>query len=68
MNNYVNTIYSDDFQKELKSIKKAEFNTKERVEKLALGLAFNTRRHSRYKESEADSMRSEEHTSELQSH
>lgn len=53
---YITTINSKEFQKELKSIKNAEYKKREQLEKLALGLTFNTRKHSRYKESEADSM------------
>jgi hypothetical protein len=53
---YITTINSKEFQKELKSIKRAEYNQKAKLEKLALGLTFDSRKHSRYKESEADSM------------
>lgn len=53
---YVTTVYSKEFQKELKSIKNAEYKKREQLEKLALGLTFNSRKHSRYKESEADSL------------
>lgn len=53
---YVTTVNSEEFQKELRKIKNAEFRQKEKLEKLALGLTFDTRKHSRFKESEADSM------------
>ncbi len=53
---YITTVNSKEFQAELKSIKKAEYKQRERVEKLALGLKFDNRKHSRYKESEADSL------------
>ncbi len=53
---YVTTINSKDFQKELKSIKNAEYNKRAQLEKLALNLQFDNRKHSRYKENEADSL------------
>jgi len=53
---YVTAVNSEEFQKELRKIKNAEFRQKEKLEKLALGLTFDTRKHSRFKESEADSM------------
>jgi Zn-dependent protease with chaperone function len=56
INQYVNTLYSDDFQKKLKDIKKSEYGQTSQVEELAKGIAFNSRRHSRDHESEADSL------------
>ncbi len=53
---YVTTIYSKDFQKELNNIKNREYNKRTQLEKLALGLQFDNRKHSRYKENEADSL------------
>jgi Zn-dependent protease with chaperone function len=56
INQYVNTLYSDDFQKKLKQIQKSEYNQNSQAEALVKGFAFNTRRHSRDHESEADSL------------
>jgi len=53
---YVQTVYSDDFQKQLKSISKTEYNRNAEIEKLALNLGFRNRRHSRADEKSADSM------------
>jgi hypothetical protein len=53
---YVNTVYSDDFQKELKRIKKSEYGRRSEVEKLAKNLTFKNRRHAREFEQSADSM------------
>jgi hypothetical protein len=53
---YITTTNSKEFQKQLKSIQKEEFHQKAKLEKLALGIAFDSRKHSRYKESEADSL------------
>lgn len=53
---YVNTVYSDEFQKKLKEIKKTEYQKREAFENLTKGFAFKSRRHSREYESQADSM------------
>src|SRR5215203_1512300 len=53
---YVNTVYSEDFQKQLKSIKKSEYRQNQQVEALAKGITFKHRRHSREFEQAADSM------------
>jgi predicted Zn-dependent protease len=53
---YVNTVYSDDFQKELKRIQKSEYGRRSEVEKLAKNLTFKNRRHAREFEQSADSM------------
>lgn len=53
---YVNTVYDDEFQKELKQISKMQYEKNRRLDELEKGIAFNSRRHSRAKESEADSM------------
>jgi len=52
----VNTIYSDEMQKELKQIQKEEYGKTARLEKLSKGLLFKSRRHSREYEAAADSM------------
>lgn len=53
---YIETVYSKEFQNELKKIKNTEYQKRTQFEKLTEGLSFNSRRHSRYRESEADSM------------
>ena len=53
---YVTTINSKEVQKELKNIKKAEYGKRAVLEELLKGLTFNSRRHGRLHESEADSM------------
>lgn len=55
-NRYVALLNSDNFQKELKKIKNSEYGKREELEKLLKGLSFNSSRHSRDHESEADSM------------
>jgi hypothetical protein len=56
INNYVNTLYSDEFQQELKKINKSEYQKNQQLETLVKSIAFGSRRHSREHESEADSM------------
>jgi Zn-dependent protease with chaperone function len=53
---YVNTVYSDEFQKELKRIQKTEYQKRQQAETLVKNLAFRNRRHSREHETEADSL------------
>jgi Zn-dependent protease with chaperone function len=53
---YVQTVYSDEFQKQLKEISKSEYNKNTQLEKMALTLGFKNRRHSREYEKAADSM------------
>jgi Zn-dependent protease with chaperone function len=53
---YVNTVYSDEFQKELKRIQKTEYQKRQHAETLVKNLAFRNRRHSREHETEADSL------------
>lgn len=53
---YVNTINSQEFQKELKRIKQSEYQKNQRAEALLKNLAFRSRRHSREHEHEADSL------------
>ena len=53
---YVNTLYSDEMQQELKKIDKAEYNRNHHLDKLALHLGFKNRRHNREHERSADSM------------
>lgn len=53
---YVETVNSKEFHDELKKINKTEFQKRAQFEKLTKGLSFDSRKHSRYRESEADSM------------
>ncbi|MFL5741068.1 MAG: M48 family metalloprotease [Flavisolibacter sp.] len=53
---YVNAVYSDEFQKQLKSIQKSDYRQNQQLESLAQGLSFKSRRHSREFEQAADSM------------
>lgn len=53
---YVMTLNSKEVQNELKNIKKAEYGKRAVLEKLLKGLTFDSRRHGRLHESEADSM------------
>lgn len=56
INKYVSTMTSDEVQRELKEIQRATYNKRAPLEKLLKGLTFNSRRHSRDHESEADSL------------
>jgi Peptidase family M48 len=53
---YVTAINSPEVQAQLRKIKGSEFHKHEQVQTLVKGLAFDSRRHSRDHESEADSM------------
>lgn len=53
---YVNTIYSKEFQKQLKAIQKSDYQQNSQLENLGKNLLFRTRRHSREFEQSADSM------------
>lgn len=54
--NYVTTLNSDEVQKQLRHIKKLEYRKRLEVEQLLKGLTFDSRRHGRDHESQADSM------------
>jgi Zn-dependent protease with chaperone function len=54
INKYVETINSEGFQKELKRLSKEEYRVNEQVEKLSKSLVFDSRKHSRNNEAEAD--------------
>lgn len=56
INSYVNTVYSDEFQAELKKINKSEFQKNQQLDALTMSIAFGNRRHSREHEGEADSL------------
>ena len=51
---YVNTVNSDEFQKELRRLSKEQYRVNEQLENLAKKMVFDNRRHSRDKEAEAD--------------
>jgi len=56
IDNYVRKIHSPEVQKELKDIKKKQYNKRAQYEDLLKGLSFDSRRHGRGFEMEADSM------------
>lgn len=53
---YVTTLNSEEVQKELRHIKNSEYGKRKDLENLLKGITFNTRRHGRDHESQADSM------------
>lgn len=53
---YVNTVYSDEFQQKLRELKRTEYEKNRELAKLAKGIEFNSRRHGREHENEADSI------------
>ena len=53
---YVSTLNSDEVQQELRAIKKNEYNKRTGLEKLLRNITFDSRRHTRDHESQADSM------------
>jgi Zn-dependent protease with chaperone function len=53
---YVSAINSPEVQAQLRKIKGAEYHQREQLQSLVKGLTFDSRRHSRDHESEADSM------------
>jgi hypothetical protein len=53
---YVATVYSADFQKKLKDIKRSDYGQNSQLETLGKNLLFKNRRHSRQFEQAADSM------------
>lgn len=53
---YVATINSPEVQTQLRKIKGSEYRKNEQLQKLVKGLTFDSRRHSRDHESQADSM------------
>lgn len=56
INNYVNTVYSDEFQKKLRSIQKTDYRQNQLLENVAKNITFRSRKHSREFEQAADSM------------
>jgi hypothetical protein len=53
---YVTTMNSSEVQKELHRIKNTDYGKREAIERLTQGITFNSRRHSRDHEAQADSM------------
>ena len=53
---YVATVYSDEFQKELKKIQKTAYGRNNQLEKMAKNMMFKNSRHTREFEQSADSM------------
>jgi hypothetical protein len=53
---YVATINSEEVQAELHKIKNSEYRKREQLQRLVKGLTFDSRRHSRDHEAQADSM------------
>ncbi|WP_164972737.1 M48 family metallopeptidase [Lacibacter luteus] len=51
---YITITNSPEFQKKLKELSKQEFGVNKELEKLSRNLIFNSRQHSRTKETEAD--------------
>jgi len=51
---YVETINSEEFQKELKRLSREQYRVNEQLEKFAKKIVFDSRQHNRDKESEAD--------------
>jgi hypothetical protein len=56
MQQYVAILNSQEIREAIRSIKKSEYQKGQQFESLTKGLAFNSRRHSRDHESQADSM------------
>lgn len=56
INRYVNTVYSDEFQAELKKINKSQYQKNHQLDALTKSITFGNRRHSREHEAEADSL------------
>lgn len=53
---YISTLYSDEFQAKLKELKKQQYEKNKELAKLEKGVLFSGRRHGRQHESEADSI------------
>lgn len=53
---YVRNLHSSALQSQLKELKKVQYNRLSKLEDLSKGLAFDSRRHSRNNESDADSL------------
>jgi hypothetical protein len=51
---YIETINSEEYKKELKRLSKQKYGVNQQLEEFSKALAFNSRRHSRDNEAEAD--------------
>jgi Zn-dependent protease with chaperone function len=51
---YIETLHSEEFQKELKRLSKEQYRVNQQLEKLAKSMVFDSRSHSRNNEVEAD--------------
>lgn len=56
INRYIQTVYSDAFQQDLRRLQKTEYGRNAQLEKMIKELQFSNGRHSREFESSADSM------------
>jgi Peptidase family M48 len=56
MQKTIATLTSEEFKEELKNIKKADYGRYDRFRNLMKGITIESGKHSRYKESEADSL------------
>ena len=56
LEHYINTVYSDEFQKQLKTLKKQQYERNKELDKLEKTVVYSSRRHGREHEAEADSM------------
>lgn len=53
---HVKSMHSSELQAQLKALRKVQYNRLSKLEDLSKGLAFDSRRHSRNSESDADSL------------
>ncbi len=56
LEHYINTVYSDEFQKKLKALKKQQYEKNKELDNLEKTVTYSGRRHGREHETEADSM------------
>lgn len=56
VDNYLNSIFSKDFKDKVATIKKQEFGKGKAIEELFKNFSFDSRKHSRFKETAADSL------------
>ena len=56
LEHYISTVFSDEFQKKLKELKKQQFEKNKELDKLEKTVTYSGRRHGREHETEADSM------------
>lgn len=56
IHNYINTLYSKEFQAQLREIKKNEYQKGKKLDGLLKNISYKSRRHGRDHETQADSM------------